>query len=279
VSWIEDQFERFTTWAETSIPAAVLAIVIVLLGYLVALLFKYLAARLLRRWSTRLVGVVERISHRRGVAIPIEQAEAETVVVRVTSRIVFWLVFAIFVAAATSVVGFPVVSAWLQGFAAYLPRVLAALAVVLLGILAGHVARVLVLSAAASAGLSYARTLARTIHVGIVLIAAVIAIEELGIQVTFLIVLGAITLGAVLGGAALAFGLGARGAVSNLVACHYLVRSYRVGHRIRIDGFEGAIVAIEPTSVVLQTTEGRVSIPARTFSEKPSTLLSGETTP
>ncbi|MBA3394818.1 MAG: mechanosensitive ion channel [Deltaproteobacteria bacterium] len=278
MTWIEDQFERFSTWAETSIPAAVLAVVIVLLGYLIALLLKHLATRLLRRWSTGLVGVVERISHQRGVPIPIERAETETVVVKVTSRIVFWLVFVIFIAAATSVVGFPVVSTWLQGFAAYLPRVLAALAVVLLGILAGNLARVLVLSAAASAGLSYARTLARTIHISIILIAAVIAIEELGVQVTFLIVLGSIALGAVLGGAALAFGLGARGAVSNLVACHYLVRSYRVGHRIRIDGFEGAIVAIEPTAVVLQTAEGRVSIPARTFSEKPSTLLSGETT-
>lgn len=276
MTWLEEQFERFLTWTEANIPTAVLAIVVIFLGYLVALLFREIATRLLRRWSARLVGVVEKMSHRRGVAMPLEQAEAETVVVSVTSRIVFWLVFAIFLAAATTVVGFPVVSTWLEGFAAYLPRVLAAVAVLLLGILAGHVARILVLSTAASAGLTYARTLAQTVHAGVVLIAAVIAIEELGVQVTFLIVIGAIVLGAVLGGAALAFGLGARGAVSNLVACHYLARTYRVGHRIRIDGIEGAIVAIEPTSVVLQTSEGRVSIPARTFAEKPSTLLSGE---
>ncbi len=277
--WLEDQFENFVAWAETSIPTAVLAAGIIILGYVVALLFRWLATRLLRRWSARLVGVVERISHRRGFAMPREQAETEAVVVTVTGRIVFWLVLAIFVAAATTVIGFPVVSSWFEGFAAYLPRVLAAVAVLLLGILAGHVARILVLSAAASTSLTYARTLARTVHVGVVLIAAVIAIEELGIQVTFLIVLGAIALGSVLGGAALAFGLGARGAVSNLVACHYLVRSYRIGHRIRIDGFEGPIVAIEPTAVVLQTADGRVSIPARTFAEKPSTLLSGGTTP
>lgn len=277
--WLEQQFERALAWTESHIPTAVLAIGVIVLGYLVALVLRRLVTRLLRRWSTRLVGVVERISHRRGVAMPIEQAEAESVVVTVSGRIVFWLVFAIFVAAATTLVGFPVVSSWLQGFAAYLPRVLAAVAVLLLGILAGHIARILVLSAAASAGLTYARTLAQTTHVCVILIAAVIAIEELGVQVTFLIVLGSIAVGCVLGGAALAFGLGARGAVSNLVACHYLVRSYRIGHRIRIDGFEGAIVAIEPTAVVLQTADGRVSIPARLFGEKPSTLLSGETAP
>lgn len=279
MTWIEEQFERALAWTDATVPSAVLAVIVLGVGYLVALLLRSLATRVLRRWSARLVGVVERMSHRRGVAMPLEQVEAETVVVSVTSRIVFWLVFAVFLAAATTVIGFPVVSTWFQGFAAYLPRVLAAIAVMLLGILAGHIARILVLSATASAGLTYARTLAQTVHICVVVIAGVIAIEELGVQVTFLIVLGAIALGSVLGGAALAFGLGARGAVSNLVACHYLARTYRVGHRIRIDGIEGHIVAIEPTAVVVQTTDGRVSIPARTFGEKPSTLLSGEKAP
>jgi len=279
VTWFELQFDRVLAWSEDNVPAAVLAAVVILLGYLVALIFRGLAARLLRRWSARLVGVVERMSHRRGIAMPIEQAEAENIVISVTSRVVFWLVFAIFLATATTLIGVPVVSTWFAGFAAYLPRVLAAVVVMLLGLLAGHVARILVLSAAASTGLTYARTLASTVQVAVILIAAVIAIEELGIEVTFLIVLGSIVVGAVLGGAALAFGLGARSAVSNLVACHYLARSYRVGHRVRIEGFEGSIVAIEPTAVVLETGEGRVSIPARLFAEKPSTLLSGEKAP
>lgn len=276
MTWLEGQLERVSAWTEANVPTAVLAIAVILLGYLVALVARSLATRLLRRWSTRLVGVVERISHRRGVAMPLEHAEAESLVVAVANRIVFWLVLALFLAAATSVVGVPVVSTWLAGLAAYLPRVLAAFAVVLLGILAGHVARILVLSAAASGGLSYARALARTVQICIVMIAAVIAIDELGVEITFLIVLGSIAAGAVLGGAALAFGLGARGAVSNLVSCHYLARTYRVGHRIRIEGFEGPIVAIEPTAVVIQTGEGRVSIPARTFGEKPSVLLAGD---
>lgn len=276
MTWLEDQFERLLAWTEANVPSVVQAVVVVVLGYLVALLFRQLTRRLLRRWSARLVGVIERMSHRRGVAMPLEQAEAETVVVSVTSRIVFWLVFVLFLAAATALIGVPVVSAWLQGFAAYLPRVLAAAGVLLLGVLSGHVARILVLSASASASVSSSRAFARTVHVAIIAIAAVIAIEELGVEVTFLIVLGAIVVGAVLGGAALAFGLGARGAVSNLVSRHYLSRSYRVGHRIRIEGFEGHIVAIEPTAVVLETTEGRVFIPARLFAEKPSILLSGE---
>jgi hypothetical protein len=279
MTWLEGHLDRLLAWTRDNVPDAVLAAAVLLLGYLVALLFRALAGRLLRRWSSRLVGVVERMSHRRGVAVPLGTADTTALVISVVSRIVFWLVLAVFLATATTVVGIPVVSTWFAGFAAYLPRVLAAVVVMLLGVLGGHVARVLVLSASSSAGVARARALAHAVQLAVILTAAVIAIEELGIQVTFLIVLGSIVVGAVLGGAALAFGLGARGAVRNLVACHYLASRYRVGHRIRIEQFEGPIVAIDPTAVVVQTAEGRVSIPAHLFADKPSTLLSSETAP
>lgn len=276
MNWLETRWERFLVWTEENVPSGVMAIAIVLAGYLVAEVLGRLAARLLRRWSARLVGVVERMSRRRGVPMTLEQAEAETLVVDVTSRIVFWLVFFVFLAAATSAIGVPVVSSWFAGFADYLPRVLAAVAIVLLGVLAGHAARILVVSTAATSGIHHARTLGGTVQVAAVLIAAVIAVEQLGIEATFLVVLGSIAVGAVLGGTALAFGLGARGTVSNLVASHYLARTYRVGHRIRIENIEGVIVAIEPTAVLVEVAEGRISIPSHLFGEKPSLLLTGE---
>ncbi len=170
-------------------------------------------------------------------------------------------------------IGVPVVSNWLSSLAAYLPQAFAAAAILLLGLLFGHLLRVVVLSAAAGAGLPYARALAQVAQVAVVLVAAVVAIEELGVEVTFLIVVTATVLAAVLGGAALAFGLGARTDVGNMVACHYLMRTYKVGHVVRIGGHEGRIVAIMPTAVILDTDEGRVHMPASEFSRSPSVLI------
>jgi small-conductance mechanosensitive channel len=278
VGWFEARIDELVAWSER-VPRAVLILALFLGGYLVALLCSGIARRVMQRWNHGLRGMVERLSDRRGVALPREPNHAEGVGIAVVSRIVFWLVFTVFLAVGTTAAGVPVVSAWLSEFAAYLPRVLAACGVLLLGVFAGHVVRVLVLSAARSTNATHTRAIARTSQLAIVTIASVIAIDELGIAVTFVIVIGAIIVGSVLGGAALAFGLGARDAVKNMVSCHYLARAYRVGHQVRIDGIEGTIVAIEPTSVVLQTAEGRVSIPASLFAEKPSTLLSGERHP
>ena len=66
-------------------------------------------------------------------------------------------------------------------------------------------------------------------------------------------------------GAALSFGLGARSAVANLIAAHYLHPLFRVGQTIRVADVHGQIVALTPVAIVLDTPQGRVVVPAGTF--------------
>jgi hypothetical protein len=88
-----------------------------------------------------------------------------------------------------------------------------------------------------------------------------------------LTVLLAVVLGAMLGGVALAFGFGARTAVSNIMGSHYLRQVYQVGQTVRLGAIQGEIVAITTTAVVIKAQDGRVVVPAKEFSEAPSTLL------
>ena len=106
-------------------------------------------------------------------------------------------------------------------------------------------------------------------------VTGVVAVDQLGIEVSFLVIAVSIALAASLGAAALAFGLGARTAVSNIIATHYLARTYEVGQRVRVGEHEGRIAEISPTAVILETGEGRVHIPAKEFSEQISTLIDG----
>ena len=68
-------------------------------------------------------------------------------------------------------------------------------------------------------------------------------------------------------------GLGARTAVSNIIASHYVAQAYRVGQTVRVAGVEGRIVETTPTAVFVAGPEGRVMIPAKTFAENASTLV------
>ena len=105
------------------------------------------------------------------------------------------------------------------------------------------------------------------------LIAAVVALDQIGIDSTFLIVAAGVVIGAVAGSVALAIGLGARTEVGNIIARHYLAQSYSVGQRVRVGDIEGPIIELRTNGVVVGTPQGRVLVPGKEFSERASFLI------
>ena len=50
-------------------------------------------------------------------------------------------------------------------------------------------------------------------------------------------------------------------------------QTFEVGQRVRVAGQEGRILEFTVTSVILETDEGRVALPARIYHEEPIVLL------
>jgi hypothetical protein len=254
--------------ASAQFPAVLTAAGLVLVGWALG--------RLLRAWTRRLIGRLDHLSPGRALQGGLRRVGVERTPSDVVGTLIFWLVFLFFVAAATETVGLPVIATWLTGVTHYLPRVLVALLIVAVGLFMGTLAHDAVLAAAAAAGLAYGPLLGRLAQVIVVMIAVVTGIDQVGVESRFLIAALTIVIAAVIGGAALAFGLGARTAVSNIIGAHYLRQTYRVGQTVRIGSVEGSIVAMTTTAVILDTSGGRVLVPAKAFSEGVSVLVRSE---
>jgi small-conductance mechanosensitive channel len=98
-------------------------------------------------------------------------------------------------------------------------------------------------------------------------------VAGLGVDIALLTAIFSVSLAALLGGFALAFGLGARTAISNIIGSHYLRQTFELGQSVRIGGVEGKIVEFTGNAVILEVPEGRVIVPAKQFGEMTSTLL------
>jgi hypothetical protein len=269
-------FEQYSTAVRTvftSIATTAQAYVPSLLGALALLLVGWLLAWALGGWVARLLRRLDRFLRDSQFESALRRIGIERPFAAATGRLVFWVVLLFFFAAATEALGLPVLTAWLTGFAYFVPRIAVAVLVLLVGLLAAGLVRNAVLAATATAHLSYGDALAEVARVVTIIVAALIAVNELGLDVTILTVALTVVLGSILGGFALAFGLGARTAVSNIVGSHYLRQIAQVGQTIRLGTLQGEIVAITPTAVVLKSTEGRVVVPAKEFSEAISMLL------
>lgn len=234
----------------------------------------WLCARLVRSLSRRAIeSGLGRLARRRSLRHALENTGAAEAIPRFAGAFLFWAVWIFFAAAAFETLGLPVVTSSLNRFAYYLPNVLAAIVIVFAGLVAGNVISAVVSAAAARADVVRGPLLGTVAQVVVVLVALIVALEQLGINGDALVIMFAVIVGVLMATGGLAFGLGARVTVGNLIARHYVALDYRPGQTVRIDGLEGTIVDLTPTAVVLETDAGRASLPAQRFLEVISVLV------
>lgn len=249
----------------TYLPRLAVAVLVLVLGWLLAKLLRLLLVRAI----DRLDQFWQRLISRRGL----KQLQPRHPPARIVGELVFWLLMLTFITVATEILGLSIFGAWLKDILTYLPLAAAGLLIVLVGFVLSSLARDLVTSGADTAGLSHGDLLGRTAQAIILFTAIVFGIDQIGIDVTFISVLAGIILATMLGGIALAFGLGARTHVSNIIAANQLRQLYQIGDKLRIGDIEGRVLDITVSRMILETEQGSVDIPARLFDEQVTSIL------
>jgi len=258
-------FQLMLEQVQAQLPKVVLALLVLAVGWLVAKLVRML----LVKGVSRLDHFWQRFTSKQGLT----QLQPRQPPTRIVGELVFWLLMLIFVSLATEILGLGVFGAWLMEILTFLPLAAGGLLIVLVGFVVSSLARDLVSTAATSAELSHGDVLGRAVQIVILLISIIIAIEQVGFDTAFLTVVAGIVLATTLGGFALAFGLGARTHVSNIIAANQLRSIYQVGDSVRIGEFEGRITDIGVSRVMIETESGSVDVPAKIFDEEVTTII------
>ena len=188
--------------------------------------------------------------------------------IAVLGDIVFWVAILIFAAIASRIAGLHIFAGWLEAMIAYLPALAAGGLIILAGYLISRVVRDSVSRALAAADSAQHELLAALAQGAVFLTALVIGLDQIGIDVTLLIILFAILVSGLLLSLSMAFGLGARDFVGNLIAANQLQRTVQLGENVRMGEVAGRVLEISHTSVVLLNEHGRLFIPAKYFQEQ-----------
>ena len=188
--------------------------------------------------------------------------------VQMLQTLVFWGILLSSVIFGLMVLGSGELTIWLDGLLTFGVQLLVALGILALGHILGVLTRDLLRGLPATHDIG---SLPRLAYVVIMAIAAVTALRQLGLALTFFTQILLVLITVLLAGLALAFALGSRTLVANLAAQGELQR-YKPGDRIIIDGIEGTVLEIHRTGVVLSTEQGRASIPASKFAEMTVTM-------
>ena len=245
----------------TYLPVALTALVVLLIGWLLAHLMRGLVRRALESLDLLFARFVPRSAGR-----------SETLA-RATSRaistVVFWIVLLIFAASALRILGGSVFERWTENLLAYLPSAIGGIVIIVVGFTGGTLVRHVLEQASIGLGVGQSSMLGRLAQAVIVISCVVIGIDQFGVNVNFLIQLMTVTAAAVFGGIALVFALGARQHLANLIGAHYARKHYAPGDLVKIGALQGRVVQIADGCVFIETDAGDVSVPGQHFSAEP----------
>lgn len=252
--WVRALSELGTTVAGF-LPSLFGALVILALGWLLSRFVEVAAGRLLRT-----VGV-DRAAARLGLSRLVERTGLDVSLSAVVAKLLFWVLMLTFVLSSVETLGLEAVTGTIDRLIAFIPNLIGAGLIALLGLLFARFVGGLASSAVAAAGLGPAPRLGMFVQAVVAVIVGTIAIEQLGLDTGVLVAPLTALLAAAAFSAGLAFALGARPIITHILAGHFLRQSLPRDAFVEIDGRRGVVQRVGATDTLLRDGERGWSIP------------------
>jgi hypothetical protein len=185
------------------LPRVLSMVVVIVAGFLIALVLKVIVRRIFGIASFRKYcdsAGLTRMMRKAALPPPVE----------FLGQIVFWVVWIVFIVLGVDALGIGALREQISRFFLFLPQIFVAMVVLFIGLLIANFFSRATLLAAANANYPSARLLASLVRLLIIIFFVTMAMEQIGLGRRVVLIAFSIAFGAVMMGTAIAFGLGGR---------------------------------------------------------------------
>ncbi|MFO8053170.1 MAG: hypothetical protein R6U54_04340 [Candidatus Omnitrophota bacterium] len=189
------------------------------LGALVILIVGWIIAKIIQKIARKFLDLVrfEKFAEKAGISEALSKGNIKNNATQLLSALVYWFIMILVLAMVVNALGLTVASQLFDGLLGYIPNVIAAVFVLVLGLFLANLVSGIVRTAASNAKLPKPEVLAGLSQWAIVIFAVTASLRQLGIapflvSTTFYILFGGICLAL-----ALAFGLGGKDVAAKLL--------------------------------------------------------------
>jgi small-conductance mechanosensitive channel len=199
-----EPFERFFDKVIKFLPNLLTAILILILGVVLGVILKGIFLRLFKA-----IGL-DRVSERSGVIELLRKGGIKDSVSVLLAKVVGWITVVVFAIISMRELEIPTVERLFESFLIYLPNVFVAALILLFGYLLGNFFGRAALIASVNAGIRFSGIIGKSVKFTVFILAATMALEQLGIGRGTIIIAFAIIFGGIVLALSIAFGLGGR---------------------------------------------------------------------
>ena len=246
----------------SAIPKIGVGILLIVLGLVVAKLVEVALRAMLIRVR------FDSLSEKAGVGRALKRIGLRQRLSLFFPKLVYFLLIFLLAKTVSDALGLVAISNGIGAFFAYLPNIVAALLLLILGTTVGQFAGKMVAQAAESSGIDSAPALGKLVSALIIFIVGMMAMSQLKIDTEMIRIVTSFVLGAAALAFGLAFGFGTRDIVRNIVSGFYARKVLAMGKGLEIAGESGTLTAIRATHTVLNSGGREIIVANSTFLEQ-----------
>jgi hypothetical protein len=256
---LSDSFNQVFNQVVAYTPKVLAAAIVLVVGYFIS----KLVARVITLVCER--AGLQRAAERSGLWESMSHMNIKRNVPSIVGTFVFWMLMLVFLMAGFTILGIPEVSATISKVVAYIPLLLVATVMVVIGLLVAGFLRGVIATSADRVGISYAEHLANGCYYIMCLMVFMAAFDQLNIKFELLNYAILIVFGGLALGSGLALGLGGRDVMAGILAGYYVRQRLQAGDHVSVGVLEGTVREVGPVATIIETEEhgmlNRHSIP------------------
>lgn len=237
------------------VPNLLGASLIVIVGYIVSRLVITVLKRLLK-----LIGI-DKLGERLSRVDVISRADVEINLSTILGQVIFYFMMLVILVAATDVLGLEVVSNLVSSAIEYIPNLVAAMVILVLGSILADILREIATVTCRSFAIPASGMIGSIVFWFVFVAIMLSALAQAKLETDFIVANLSILIAGLALAFALAYGLAARPLMGGFLAHFYNRGKINVGDKIRIEEYEGVILAIDRASFTLNADGKLLIIP------------------
>lgn len=255
IDTMQDALHKMLSGTVSTIPKVLMAFVILIVGLIVAKVLQKLVVKLLKAANVdKMTKSLEKIDivHKSNINVNISA---------IIGKFVYYLVMLMVLILSSSALGMPEVTNLMSDILKFLPNLLVAVIVLILGTLLADAIKNMVLTALKSLGVPSANMISTILFYFLFVNVVMIALKQAKVETDFLAQNISIIIAGLVGAFAIGYGLASKDKMANILASLSSKQLFKIGDHVTVDGVRGVVSGIDQTRLTIDTEDGKVLLP------------------
>lgn len=261
VTSLFDSFNGVSSNISEVIPNIIGAVLVLILGWVLTRFMVYLLKRLFK--FSRIDNFMENLKEKEVFG----KLKLDFQLSKVLIGVIKFVMLLIVLTVALEILSWTVISKEISNLLRYLPKLFSAILLFSVGLYIANFVKKAIAVFFSSFDLIGSKIIGHLVYYIIVIIITITSLNQAEIDTTIITNNLTLVLGAFLLAFAIAFGLGSKDVIQNLLFSFYSRKNYEIGQRLTINKIKGEIISIDNICMTLKTDSGKIVIPIKEIVE------------